>query len=232
MSTQPRASVCAVILSVFMIAARGHADTQLSARSRLPTREQFLTQNAAFSLWDVEWTDKPATEPQHSHERPAVAVMRDGGVLLDEEGKEHLRLPGEVVYFPAGSIIATGHTKGDLALHALVIEPTKPVQPSKRPRSDAPNAFPRDNATQVLDNTYFVAWEYTFQPDVPLPLHFHDKPYVTVWLSPGRIKRVMWNGAEGDSTVQVNAWYMATGGQIDSERALDVAVRSVTVEIK
>jgi|SRR5581483_1247714 len=59
-----------------------------------------------------------------------------------------------------------------------------PLIPNK---TGYPPAFPRPGVKKLIDNDRITTWEYTWQPNVPTPLHFHDKDVVLVYLEDGSL---------------------------------------------
>jgi len=54
--------------------------------------------------------------------------------------------------------------------------------------SGYPLAFPRPGSKKLLENSRVVVWDYSWAPDVPTPMHFHDKDVVVLFLEDGDLK--------------------------------------------
>ena len=54
--------------------------------------------------------------------------------------------------------------------------------------SGYPLGFPRTCSGKVLDNERVVVWNYSWAPNTPTPMHFHDKDIVVVYQYDGSLK--------------------------------------------
>ncbi len=54
--------------------------------------------------------------------------------------------------------------------------------------SGYPAAFPRPGVKKLLDNARVTVWDYTWKPNVPTPMHYHDKDVVVLFLKDGDVK--------------------------------------------
>lgn len=75
------------------------------------------------------------------------------------------------------------------------------VELKDRPMTSYPNtsghppAFPRPGVRKPVANGRVVVWDYTFVPNVPSPLHFHDRDVVVVFLGEGTLASTTEQGA-------------------------------------
>ena len=51
-----------------------------------------------------------------------------------------------------------------------------------------PNAFPRPGIKKLIENDRVIVWDYTWMPNAPTPMHFHDKDVVVVYLDDGALQ--------------------------------------------
>ena len=51
-----------------------------------------------------------------------------------------------------------------------------------------PNAFPRPHVKKLIENDRIITWEYSWTPNEPTPMHFHDKDVVVLYLDDGSLK--------------------------------------------
>ena len=92
---------------------------------------------------------------------------------------------GKVQYYKAGS----------LAVAAKLVIGFKPGTVKSLPNPTTfPLAMPRPGAKQILDNVRITAWDYTWTPNKPTPMHFHDKDVVVMFLEEGDLKSTTNNG--------------------------------------
>ncbi len=73
-----------------------------------------------------------------------------------------------------------------------------------------PLAFPRPGSKKLLENARVIVWDYTWQPGVATPMHFHDKDVVVVFLEDGDLKSTTPDGKDTvnsytSGTVRFNA---------------------------
>lgn len=72
-----------------------------------------------------------------------------------------------------------------------------PVAPIANP-TKYPLGFPRPGSKKLLENDRVIVWDYTWEPGVPTPMHFHDKDVVVWFLEDGDLKSTT---PEGKDTV-------------------------------
>ena len=99
-------------------------------------------------------------------------------------------------------------------------------------RSGFPNAFPRPGSIKVYEDNRVVVWDYTWTPDVPTPMHFHDKDVVVIYLGTGSLrsttpdgKSVVSKWAPGDTRFNLR-------DRVHTETLVDGTLRAVMTELK
>ena len=60
--------------------------------------------------------------------------------------------------------------------------------------SGYPLAFPRPGVKKILENERVIVWDCTWSPGVDIPMHFHDKDAVVVFLEDGVLKSTTLDG--------------------------------------
>src|SRR6185295_4626030 len=70
-----------------------------------------------------------------------------------------------------------------------------------KPLQEAPNAFPRPGATQLIDNERVTVWDVTVEKARATPLHRHPLDYVVVDLADASVK-VTQNGRSSVNSVK------------------------------
>jgi hypothetical protein len=90
-------------------------------------------------------------------------------------------LAGGVEFTPKGT---SPKTTGRAIVIDLKDHPVPPIENT----SGYPLAFPRPGVKKVLENQRVIVWDYTWVPDVPTPMHFHDKDVVVFFLEDGDLK--------------------------------------------
>jgi hypothetical protein len=90
-------------------------------------------------------------------------------------------LSGSAAFLPKGT-----HPK--IAGRSIVIDlKDHPVAPIEN-TSGYPLAFPRRGMKKLLENERVVVWDYTWMLGVTIPMHFHDKDVVGLFLEDGDLK--------------------------------------------
>lgn len=130
---------------------------------------------------------------------------------------------GKVQFFKAGA----------LAVAAKEIIGFKPGAVKELPNiSGFPLAMPRPGAKKMLDNARFTAWDYTWTPNKPTPMHFHDKDVVVMFLEKGDLKSTTNKGE-----VTLNQWEPGTirfnaRDRVHTEELVRGTQRAIIVELK
>jgi len=99
-------------------------------------------------------------------------------------------------------------------------------------RPSLPPGFPRDGAKRLIDNERVSVWDYTWTPGRPVPMHFHDKDTVVVFIAPGKIKSI---DAEGKTTIAPRAFgdvSLNARNRSHTEEAIEGSPRAIIVELK
>jgi hypothetical protein len=136
-----------------------------------------------------------------------------------------LSISGNAVFVPKGAAMKIA---GRSILINLKDYPVQPIQNT----SGYPLAFPRPGSKKILENDRIVVWDYTWTPDVPTPMHFHDKDVVVVFLEEGDLKSTT---PEGQSVV--NAYTPVTvrfnnRNRVHTETLVRGKERAIIVELK
>jgi hypothetical protein len=123
-----------------------------------------------------------APKPSIDNDRVAVWEVASRGAVQPFDAVV-VSLTGNAVF------VAKGTTPNDPGLsnaaRSIVIDlKDHPVAPLAN-TSGYPLAFPRPGSKKILENDRVIAWDYTWTPDVPTPMHFHDKDVVVVFLEDG-----------------------------------------------
>jgi hypothetical protein len=129
-----------------------------------------LIENERVIVWDVPaGQGMPDPVAHHEYDVLKVAFTRGSGAAVFERKG------------------AKGN-EGAASQRTMVVafkDHTVPPIPNK---TGYPPAFPRPGVKKLIDNDRITTWEYTWQPGVPTPLHFHDKDVVLVYLADGSLK--------------------------------------------
>lgn len=114
------------------------------------------------------------------------AVLTPGAQPLDAV---IISFTGKAIFVPRG---ASAHIGG----HTIVIDLKDHPVPPIANTSGYPPAYPRPGATKLLENDRVAVWDYVWMPNVPTPMHFHDKDVVVLFLEDGDLKSTTPDGKE------------------------------------
>jgi hypothetical protein len=90
-------------------------------------------------------------------------------------------LSGSAVFLPKGAL-------PKIAGRSIIIDlKDHPVAPIEN-TSGYPLAFPRPGMKQILENDRVIVWHCTWALGVVIPMHFHDKDVVALFLDDGDLK--------------------------------------------
>ena len=202
------------------------------ARAQSPNAMTKEYEDARFRISYMHWTRGEPAVPYRS-EGPAVAVfLGDGALQASAFGAVERHVNGEVSYLESGAVINGGMLASGTSLRAVVVE-LKNVG-SSRPLQDsgfAP-AFPRADATPVLDNSRVIVWRTLYRPGQQLPILVHEKNSVLVWLNDVDIDRAYPNQPSHRQHRSAGVWEMIKAGVVMSELAVDRPAQAVTIELK
>lgn len=98
---------------------------------------------------------------------------------------------GMATFVPKG---ATSKISGHLLVINLKDHPVPPIEN----KTGYPLGFPRPGSKKLLENARVIVWDYTWQPGVATPMHFHDKDVVAWFLEDGDLSSTT---PDGKSTV-------------------------------
>jgi hypothetical protein len=131
-------------------------------------------ENDRVTVWD---TTQPL--PPVQHDFVAVSLSRKGTAHFGHAGSA----PGK-----AGA-------------RTVVIELKDQALPPLANTTGHPLAFPRPHAKKLLENDRVVVWDYSWRPNEPSPMHFHDKDTLVVYEATGALQSTT---PDGKSTVNDN----------------------------
>lgn len=119
----------------------------------------------------------PASKPVIENDRViiwdvnAAVPARPGDAVV-------VSLSGSAAFVPKG-------TTPKISGRSIVIDlKDHPVAPLVN-KSGYPPAFPRPGSKKLFENARLILWDYTWNPGVPTPMHFHDKDAIVVYLEDG-----------------------------------------------
>ncbi len=93
-------------------------------------------------------------------------------------------------------------------------------------------SFPREGATDAIDNARVRVWDYTWDPNKPVAKHVHDKDSVEVFVAAGTLLTKLADGSENSKTVAYGDARFVPRGQVDTEEAVTGSPRAFIIELK
>lgn len=131
-----------------------------------------------LSLWLTQAA--PASAPVIDNDRLTVWDLT-GPVGARPGDAVIVSLEGRASFVPKGQMPkASGRN--------MVIDLKDHPVPRAVNKTSYPLAFPRPGSKKLLENARVTVWDYSWSPDQPTPMHFHDKDALVVYLDNGDLK--------------------------------------------
>jgi hypothetical protein len=169
-----------------------------------------LIDNDRVTVWDVTAVDPNAPHPQGD----SVWIS--------------LSRPGEAVVKPKGAVGNAAALGG----RAIVIDLKDKKVPPLANRSGYPNAFPRPNVKKLIETDRVIVWDYTWTPNVPTPMHFHDKDVVVTYVETGALKSTTPDGQSTANEFSFGAVRYNTRDRVHTEVLTTAKARAIITELK
>ncbi|MBZ5558932.1 MAG: hypothetical protein LAO77_16795 [Acidobacteriia bacterium] len=197
-----------------------------------------LFDNPRVTVWEVNWING-VKQPIHRHRYDMAGVYLRYGVITvtTPDGNATTGQPFDVPrpYFQPKGVThreeATG-TPGDPERLAIMVDLKDNFVPPLTVNGADPKAFPRDRATNVLENARVRMWDYTWKPGAPTARHTHDTDTIEVFVTGGRIRTRTADGKEETHDVAFKNARWVPRGRVDTEEAVSGAPRAIVIELK
>jgi hypothetical protein len=196
-----------------------------------------LFDNERVTIWEVNWKNSVA-QPVHRHRYDMAGVyLRYGRITVTTpEGKATTGEPFDVprpYYQPKGITHKEEAVGGpnDPERLAIMVDLKDTTVALFQPPLGLP-AFPRHNATNVLENPRVRMWDYAWQVGAPTPGHVHDTDTIEVFVTGGTIKATTPDGKVQMRTVAFKDARFVPRGLIDVEEAVTGSPRAIVIELK
>lgn len=193
-----------------------------------------VVDNERVTVWDVPLSKGESAAPTPTA-TDSVTMFLEGGTITTRHADGSVttatRKFGDAVFNPKGS--ASVDTAGSDGVHEIVIA-LKDFRgpPPKQGPAGIPNAFPRAGAEKTLEGPGFIVWRTTWTPNVPVPMHFHDKETVMVFRSNGVLKSTGLDGKATDGVFKQGQISFARGGNSHTETLTTERESAVDLELK
>jgi len=165
-----------------------------------------------------------APKPAVDNERVTVWDVNDSVAVQP--------LDAVVVSFSGSATFVPKGTPPKISGRSIVIDLKDHPVPPIANTSGYPLAFPRPGVKKLLENDRVIVWDYSWEPGVATPMHFHDKDVVVLFLEDGDLKSTTPDGqsvvtAYTPGTVRVNA-----RNRTHSETLVRGKQRAIITELK
>jgi hypothetical protein len=188
-----------------------------------------------ITVWDIVWPKgQPTAMHRHVYDQVGTYYSRGGRLITTPDGA------ARAIITEVGSLSTTrkgtthieeGNT--DPPLRAVFIE-LKRETASGMPDADAggPAPFPRDGATQILDDERVTAWDYTWAPGSTGLRYRPARETVIVWLGAGKLRVTQSGGAATVSDVNAGTMHHLTGGSNETVEIVSGSPRAILFQLK
>jgi hypothetical protein len=139
-------------------------------------------------------------------------------------------LSGDAAFVTKGT---TPNAPGDSNIGRSFVIDLKdhPVAPIAN-TSGYPLAMPRPGSKKVLENDRVIVWDYTWTPNVPTPMHFHDKDVVVVFLEDGDLSSTTPDGKVTTNSYSPGTVRFNTRDRTHTETLVRGKQRAIITELK
>jgi hypothetical protein len=139
-------------------------------------------------------------------------------------------LSGDAAFVTKGT---TPNAPGDSNIGRSFVIDLKdhPVAPIAN-TSGYPLAMPRPGSKKVFENDRVIVWDYTWTPNVPTPMHFHDKDVVVVFLEDGDLSSTTPDGKVTTNSYSPGTVRFNTRDRTHTETLVRGKQRAIITELK
>lgn len=196
-----------------------------------------ILDNARVSVWEVNWHHGD-TQPVHRHKYDMAGVyLRYGPITVtDLDGKENkgAEFPVPRPYFQPKGITHKEEavTPGAPERLAVMIDLKDAVTDMMVIDDPEPSAYPRDGATNVLDNRRVRMWDYSFTAGAPAVKRVYRSDVVEVVVTGGVVKVTAFDGKSETRTLAPKQARYISRGTVQTEQLVSGSPRVIAVELK
>ena len=196
-----------------------------------------ILDNDRVSVWEVNWHHGD-TQPVHRHKYDMAGVyLRYGPITVtDLDGKENkgAEFPVPRPYFQPKGITHKEEavTPGAPERLAVMIDLKDSVTDMMVIDDPEPSAYPRDGASNVLDNRRVRMWDYTFTAGAPAVKRVYRSDVVEVVVTAGVVKVTAFDGKTETRTLAPKQARYISRGTVQTEQLVSGSPRVIAVELK
>jgi quercetin dioxygenase-like cupin family protein len=193
-----------------------------------------LIDNARVTVWDVT-SEKGKPSPKHQHKYDLVGVdLSDATVkVVNQDGTTQTSAVKafQVLSLKKGTTHIEEATSPS-PRHSIAIDLKDTRVPPLQNKSGYPLAFPRDGAKKVLETDRVIVWDYTWTPNKPTPMHFHDKDVVVVFMADGQLNSTTPDGKTTPQQISYGLTRFNVRDRTHSEELVKGSARAIIFELK
>jgi len=155
-----------------------------------------LIDNERVTVWDVTTEKgKPTAMHRHPYDYVIVDLADATGKITGQDGRQsdYDVKTGRVKFGRWGSVEKQENVS-DTPRHFIMVELKDAKGSPLANLSGYPDAFPREGAKNVLDNSRVRVWDFSWTSGKPTATHFHDKDVVVVYLDNGDLSSTTLDG--------------------------------------
>ena len=141
-------------------------------------------------------------------------------------------LDAVVISFSGKAAFVPKGTAPKIEGRSLVIDLKDHPVPPYPNNTGYPLAFPRPGSKKLLENDRVIVWDYTWKPDTPTPMHFHDKDVVVLFLEDGDLKSTTPDGKEVVNSYKAGTFRFNKGDRTHFETLIKGKQRAIITELK
>jgi hypothetical protein len=165
-----------------------------------------------------------ALKPAIENDRVVVWDVTDSAPAQQSDAVV-VSLSGNAAFVPKGTVQKVDG-------RSMIIDLKDSASPSYKNTTTFPLAFPRPGSKKILENARVIVWDYTWQPDVATPMHFHDKDVVVVFLEDGDLKSTTPDGQATVNPYKPGTPRFNLGGRTHTETLVRGKQRAIITELK
>ncbi|MEZ5420877.1 MAG: hypothetical protein R2708_26540 [Vicinamibacterales bacterium] len=196
-----------------------------------------ILDNVRVTVWEVNWRHGDR-QPVHRHKYDMAGVyLRWGPITVtDLDGKENkgAEFPVPRPYFQPKGITHREEavTPGAPERLAIMVDLKESVTDMMMIDDPEPSAYPRDGATNVLENRRIRMWDYTYAPGGPAVKRVYRNDVVEVVVTGGTVTVTGPDGRPETRTLAPKQARYINRGTVVSEQGASGSPRVIAIELK
>jgi hypothetical protein len=190
--------------------------------------------NERVTVWDVTWErGKPTATHLYRHDMVGIELAAAFARVTSPDGSfRDISTRTGQAFFVAKGTTQKEETRSDAQRRAILIDLKDVSVPPLANRSGYVDAFPREGAQKLFENTRVIVWEVRFTPGKPSAMHFHDKDVVAIYLDNGEMASTTPDGKSAPRPASFGEARFNPRDRTHSELLVKGSMRLIAVELK